>query len=769
MVKKLFVSFLIVLTSAFAVKASTDRWTLYPSYHNATYCQVFGDKVYVLASGALFSYDKSDNEVRTYDKVTALSDIDIAHIRFSSFLDALIVVYSNANIDILYADESVYNISDFKNKSLSDKTINNIDVQGNKAYLSTSFGVVVLDLENMEFDNTYNTGLNTTCTYSFGGYIYCGTKSGFYCCSTSKNLLDKNNWEALFPDYNVISLCGLNGKLYGLVNGRGLYVFNPEKRTFSKVIGHNGENYLQMYSTGVEIIASAKKKVTVLTDESNVVTYTNSESLCIVKNGNTFWDCKGNMGVVECEIKDGAVTPVSTPLVPDSPIRNYCEYMKFTDTGKLLVAGGNLNYFDKTFYDGTLMEYKSEYGRWRNFPEDIIKTTTGYRYVNMCSIDEDPTAPEHYFASSFGYGVYEFNNGEFVKHYNHENSELESAVSNKYAYAYVRVPTVKFDKDGNLWCVNSDVKDIVKVLKKDGTWVSLNYPDIEYWATVVKPYIDSRGWLWLMALQGTPGLFCAKMNNTPFDIGDDVTNKWLDKFTNQDGVSYDIYQVYDIAEDRNGSIWVGTNVGVFVIDNPEKFFNDGVFKQIKIARNDGTGLADYFMSGVYIKAIEVDGADRKWIGTNNNGIYLVSADGRQTLHHFTTENSPLPSDCIESIAINDESGEVFIGTDKGIASYKGDAIAAADKLVKSNVYVYPNPVRADYSGNISVVGLTHGCLVKIVDAAGLLVNEGESNGGMYSWNGRNQRGEKVASGVYHVLTYDSEGREGVSTKILITR
>ena len=129
----------------------------------------------------------------------------------------------------------------------------------------------------------------------------------------------------------------------------------------------------------------------------------------------------------------------------------------------------------------------------------------------------------------------------------------------------------------------------------------------------------------------------------------------------------------------------------------------------------------------------------------------------------------MPSDCIESIAINNVTGEVFIGTDKGIAAYRSDATESATSLKKENVYAYPNPVRADYSGNISVVGLTYGCNVKIVDAAGFLVNEGESNGGMYSWNGRNTRGEKVASGVYYVLTYDSDGNEGVATKILITR
>ena len=175
------------------------------------------------------------------------------------------------------------------------------------------------------------------------------------------------------------------------------------------------------------------------------------------------------------------------------------------------------------------------------------------------------------------------------------------------------------------------------------------------------------------------------------------------------------------------------------------------------------------MSGVYIKDIEIDGANRKWIGTNNNGIYLVSADGQETIHHFTTENSPLPSDCIESIAINNITGEVFIGTDKGIAGYMSDATTPAEELDKNNIHAYPNPVRADYSGYISITGLTHDCNVKIVDAAGYLINEGYSNGGQYTWNGRNMRGEKVASGVYHVLTYDSNGKEGVATKILVTR
>lgn len=767
MIKRVLISFLFVLLLALEVKASDDNWTLYPSYHNATYCQVMGGKVYVLASGALYSYDKSDNEVRRYDKITTLSDINIAHIRYSSFINALVVVYSNANIDILYDDGAVYNISDFKNKQLPDKTINNVDIQGSTAYLSTSFGVVVLDLENMEFDNTFNTGLNTTCTYLFKDRLYTATQSGLYYCETGKNMLDNGNWEK-FNSTTLKALGALDGRLYCIASDGKLYEILSENNNLELVDGSGKFNYL--YSDGNALIVISSSSIVKLEGGiTKKLCNVNKKYDFILKNKETYWCCGGYAGLVEAAVENNTIVAKGLPLIPNSPIRNYCEYMKFTDSGKLLVSGGHVNYFDNIFYSGTLMEYHCEDDRWINLPEDTIRSATGYSYVNICSVDEDPTEPGHYFAGSFGYGVYEFREGKFVKHYNHENASLESASSGKYAYAYVRVPTVKFDKEGNLWCVNTDVKDVLKVLKKDGTWLSLNYKEIEYWATVVKPYVDSRGWLWLTAIQGDPGLFCAKRNNTPFDTSDDVTGKWLNKFTNQDGISYDIYQLYDIAEDKDGAIWVGTNIGVFVIDNPEKFFKDGIFKQIKIARNDGTGLADYFMSGVYIKDIEVDGANRKWIGTNSNGLYLVSADGQETICHFTTENSPLPSDCIESIAINNLTGEVFVGTDMGIACYRSDATAAAPSLDKNSIHVYPNPVRADYGGNISVVGLTHDCVVKIVDAAGYLVNEGVSNGGLYSWNGRNARGEKVASGVYHVLTYDSDGNEGVATKILITR
>ena len=193
MIKKIFALFL--LLSATALKADIGDWTLYPAYHNATYCQATSNKVYILSSGALFSYSEEDSEVRLYDKINTLSDIDIAHIAYSKEIDALVIVYSNANIDILYGNDQVYNISDFKNKSLPKKKINGIDLQGNRAYLSTEFGIVVLNLDRLEFESTYTTGLDTYCAYLYEDKLFCGTKTGMYSCDTTSNMLDKNNWE----------------------------------------------------------------------------------------------------------------------------------------------------------------------------------------------------------------------------------------------------------------------------------------------------------------------------------------------------------------------------------------------------------------------------------------------------------------------------------------------------------------------------------------------------------------------------------------------
>lgn len=766
MIKRLFLS-LVLLISLNVSKATSDNWKIYPSYHNATYCQETPDKIYILASGSLFSYSSIDNELRTYDKISHLNDVNIKFIKYCKEIEALVIVYENTNIDLLYNDDTIYNISDFKDKTLSNKTINSLDITGSTAYLSTGFGIVELDLHKKEFKNTYTFNKDVYCTQPFNGYIYTSTNEGIFRGKLGDNLLDNSKWSKL-NDYKPTAMAIHSGRLYAVVKNQGLIFLAPGSEQFNIML-RNGE-LLYVYSNGEELLTGSHKILFTIDNNHNPGSYTldGEENNFILKNGKEIWSCKGYTGLVPLKIENKSMQTSGEAILPDSPVRNHCEYLKFSGD-KLLVAGGNLSYLDNTLYDGTVMEYDYINEKWYNYPEKEIISTTGIRYKNVCTIDEDPTQEGHIMAGAFGTGLYEFKDGKLVAHYSMENSPLASAApTSEHAKYYVRISKVKYDIKGNLWLLNTGTKTPFKILHNNGSWQDIYYKQLEQLPTVSDFLIDSRGWLWVVSLQSEAGLFCAKLNGTD-STDDDEIKTWFTKFTNQDGISYDIYQIYGFTEDRNGSIWVGTNIGLFKIENPKSFFDTGRFTQIKIPRNDGTGLADYLLSGVYIQCIVVDGANRKWIGTKYNGVYLISEDGLETIHHFTTENSPLPSNSVVSIALNDETGEVFIGTENGLTSFMSDATAPSQTLQENNIHAYPNPVTPDYSGNISIVGLTYDCNVKIVDTTGSLIYEGESTGGSFTWDGRNSKGNRVAAGVYYVLTYDSEGNEGVATKILFIR
>jgi hypothetical protein len=241
----------------------------------------------------------------------------------------------------------------------------------------------------------------------------------------------------------------------------------------------------------------------------------------------------------------------------------------------------------------------------------------------------------------------------------------------------------------------------------------------------------------------------------------------FDNFTNQDGISTDLHYVRCVMEDMDGNLWMGSDQGLYMYDENQQNDHTAGYTQIKVPRNDGTDLADYLLANADVTAIAFDGAKRKWIGTANSGVYLISADNTEQLHHFTTEDSPLLSDNIESLAINPTTGEVFFGTDKGLCSYMSDATTAIDEMKKDDVYAFPNPVPSDYQGLITVRGLSMDADVKILTISGRVVAQGRSNGGTFTWNGRDQSNKRVASGVYMIATATSDGKRGVVAKIAV--
>lgn len=238
---------------------------------------------------------------------------------------------------------------------------------------------------------------------------------------------------------------------------------------------------------------------------------------------------------------------------------------------------------------------------------------------------------------------------------------------------------------------------------------------------------------------------------------------------NQDGKTCDFSEgVFDILRDRDGSIWMGTAAGLYVVEDPSEWFgNNFNVTQIKVPRNDGTNYADYLLDGVAVSALALDGAGRKWIGTASNGLYLVSQDGTEILHHFEAATSPLLSDCIYDLAINPATGEVMIATDAGLCAYQGDATEPSASLDADRVKVYPNPVRPEYHGRIVVSGLTDGADVKVTTASGVVVAGGVSNGGTFVWDGCNTNGRRVATGVYYIMVSTADGKKGIATKVVV--
>jgi ligand-binding sensor domain-containing protein len=327
--------------------------------------------------------------------------------------------------------------------------------------------------------------------------------------------------------------------------------------------------------------------------------------------------------------------------------------------------------------------------------------------------------------------------------------------------------SIKFDKQGNLWCLNSQSPGVSLLeYTKEGEWKTFNLPETmsgtNSLGMLENLFFDSRGLLWFVNNHsGTPALFC--FNTTTEEI------KAWKSFINEDGTKVALVNVRCITEDKSNNIWIGTNLGPLMIPANTNPSTIEEFIQVKVPRNDGTNFADYLLDGIDIKCIAIDGGNRKWFGTNENGLYLISADNMEQIQHFTNLDSDILSNNIESLAINNTTGEVFIGTDKGLCSYMSDATQTFDEMTKDNVYAYPNPVRPEYNGLITITGLTYNADVKIVTSNGALVAEGKSNGGTFTWNGCDKKGKRVASGVYMVETATEEGKKGVVCKIAIVR
>ena len=668
---------LLLILSALSLHAQTGSWHADISYYEPQQIIKGGNRLYVRASNGLYSYNLTDHSITTYDRMRQLSDTYIDRIAWNPTVKKLLIVYSNKNIDLLNEDDEVFNISSYYTHSMTyDKSVYNIYIYQQYAYLPTSFGILKLDMRKNEIAETYILKQKIWYVGISGNTIYAKTSNEVvYCASLKENLIDPGNW-----------------------------------------------------------------------------TVTDTWPSGIFDQSWTDWN--------------QYLATVKT-LQPGGPKYNRMGFMRFKND-VLYTSDAGLRQASQVDLDspGTIQIFSANH-EW-SFLQDDIKgnfpgtESSSWQFVDMMSVDVDPLNPNHIFGGSRT-GLYEFLDGKCVKYYYPDNSILQRATSSN---RYVKVESVLFDANGNLWLTQSEqVNNTLLCITRDGQWLALNPTELtnnsKGLGSLQGLFLDSRGLLWLVNnMYDKPSFYC--YNPQTGQIIQSYTS-----FENQDGITYgdETYYPRCITEDMDGNIWVGTSMGAFILEAANVYNKGSNLMQVKVPRNDGTDLADYLLANANINCIAIDGAGRKWVGTAGSGAYLISNDNLSEVHHFTFENSPLLSNVVESIAINPTTGEVYFGTDRGLCSYMGDATDSSIEMVKDNVYAFPNPVPSSYNGLITVRGLTFDADVKILTVDGRLVYQGRSNGGTFTWNGCDRSGRRVASGVYMIATATKEGKTGVVAKI----
>lgn len=675
-----------------AAAQSPASWQVYPSYADITEIEPTGKQVFVLASGSVFSYNPDDQYVATYDKTTVMSDVDAKHIAWNSTSKRLVVAYDNSNIDLLSLSDNVTNISDLYQYSATiEKTINDICMNGQYAYLATGFGVVKLNTNEASIQDSYQLGFNVDYCYLDGNYIYAASSSnGLYRGLLADNLLDKSNWTRV-----------------------GDYTQKSANRTL------------------------------------------------VEDKTNGCWWTVNDAGKLTCYKQDAAGnrTYMTDGIQPDGPASNNFYHLYF-NSNKLYATGGTWNQIKDGQNQGEVHVWDGT--SWSEF-EQPTYAQLGYNYQDALCLAFDPSDDNHVFVGAKS-GMYEFLSGAFVNNYTYDNSGLQSPFP---SYRYTIVTSLQYDSNKRLWAFNAIGDNPIKYyVKQTDTWenssinISVNERKYDFEKIFTSP---TNGLMWMVNNYYNQSMLYA------FDAGNDKLYGWGPSFTNEDGTSITPNYIFCTTEDKDGNVWIGTTSGPLYLSASNIQSGNETFTQHKVPRNDGTNLADYLLSDISIHAIAVDGGNRKWFGTDGNGVFLVSEDNNEQLQHFTTDNSPLPSNVILDIIIDGKTGRVYFATDKGLCSYMSDATEPVDEMNKDVTYAYPNPVTPDYTGLITVTGLTYNAEVKIATVNGTLVAEGRSNGGTFTWDGCDLNGKKVVSGVYMVETSTSDGSKGTVCKIAIIR
>lgn len=734
-------------------------WRDHLPYNSGLRLAEFDNRIFCLSSaGSLFSFNTIDNSINKHSKVNGLSDAGISTIGYSIVNHTFIIGYKNGNIDLVKND-SVINIPDIKRKMITgEKSVNNVFLHEHYAYLACGFGIVLCDLNRREIKDTYLFGPGGSQIFvnditSDGLFLYTATSEGIYKAAINDpNLVDFNAWQRLttLPDptagYRFVAWFG--DRLFTVYHNSGtgkddiIAIDESGWEVWDKSYSDNFD-YLGEQQGCLVICSLLRTKV--FNDREELIRdhQTFYARHALYDSGNGLWYADPESGLVRLdEAGNGTI------IKPDGPA--------YLDVGDIEILSGNL-----WAGGGTQASTWAGYGAYSFLNEKWTgynaNTTPALKEVlNISEISIDPLDVRHVIGGSYGYGIVDFMNGEVTGVEDESGGILLPVMG--YGHGYVRITGTDFDAAGNLYVSATGSEQGVYRKMKGGELeaVQLAYDGFGFTTIVGEILALSTGQVWVLLTNS--GILAFEENT------DGIARERLFSVRNQ--VPDLLDQIYAIAEDREGAVWVGTNKGPVVYYNPSDIFEQETITgyQPEIPRNDNTQFVDLLLSTEKINDIEVDGANQKWLATEKSGVFLVSPDGKKELYHFTEENSPLVSNNVQTVAVNDKTGEVFFGTERGIISFRGRATEGGDDF--GNVYVFPNPVRETYQGDITVTGLAMDVNVKITDITGNLVFETTALGGQAVWNGKNFNGHRVQTGIYLVFCTNDDGSKTHVTKLL---
>ncbi|TXB61757.1 type IX secretion system anionic LPS delivery protein PorZ [Phaeodactylibacter luteus] len=738
------------------------QWRSHLPYQAGQYVAQSPDKIFFSTELSVLSLDKTDFAVDYISKVDGLSNTGVEFIRYNQAGGYLIVVYQNTVIDLLYEDGQVATLNQVRNfqNFAGEKRINDLHIANDSIiYLAATYGVSRVNLAAQEFEFTTFTGIAVESIYEHEGRLLAATEEGLYAFPLgSGNPDDFGNWSLLGPSeglpevYRARGIIAFEGALYLGVNDT---LFRYEAEALSYVFAEEGSTMEFLSNEGELLLAGFRPgKVIYLHPDGRLGELPFN---CVFTPNYAIEDEQGRLWFGNEAVRSGF-------RYEDNFEAGFCNALSFNSPwseavwdlaakdGQLWMASGGLgqtlgpNFVPDGF--ASLVD-----GQWEIYNRDLREELTGADPIGR---DDDiqvfvTTAihPDNgkVYMGSYIEGLVEIDPlEEVIQTYNLGNSSLQIANQD----IRVRVGGLAFDEDNNLWVSNNSAPEPISVLMPGGEWRSFN-PGCGQ-NQVLDMAVDGSGYKWMRLGNNTAGLLL-------FDEGDmdDPADDQCRVFTANNS-ELPTNDVNCLASDLNGDIWVGTTSGVAIFECGGSAFDPSCQGTLRVVEQDGFGAL--LLESESVTAIAVDGANRKWVGTLN-GVFLLSPTGEEQIARFTVENSPLFDNQIVDIAVDPGNGEVFIGTASGLISFQGDAVEGGLSH-RSELLVYPNPVREDYDGPIAIKGLARDAVVKITDVSGKMVFQTNALGGQAIWDGRDYNGRRVQSGVYLVFSSSNSRFVGFS-------